>query len=50
MHIDAPHGTAWPKNLERLPQGLTPNQKEQEDVSIAFAISDDGSVVVGSSG
>ena len=45
--------TAWDGHFEELgalPRGLTPDQKDQEDTSIAFAVSDDGNVVVGSSG
>ena len=38
------------RDLGAIPRGTTPNQKLQEDQSIAFAVSDDGSVVVGQSG
>jgi probable HAF family extracellular repeat protein len=45
--------TAWDGHFEELgalSRGLTPDQKEQEDTSIAYAVSDDGNVVVGTSG
>ena len=45
--------TAWDGHAEELgalERGFTPNQKDQEDQSIAFAVSDDGAVVVGQSG
>ncbi len=45
--------TAWDGHFEELgalPRGLTTDQSDQEDTSIAYAVSDDGNVVVGSSG
>jgi probable HAF family extracellular repeat protein len=45
--------TAWDGDiidLGALPRGLTPGQMDQEDISIAYAVSDDGSVVIGNSG
>jgi len=36
--------------LGALPRGFTPNQKEEEDTSTAYGVSDDAAVVVGSSG
>jgi uncharacterized membrane protein len=45
--------TAWDGqilDLGSIPRGRTPAEREQEDRSIAAAVSDDGSVVVGMSG
>jgi len=45
--------TAWDGaviELGAIPRGFTPNVQDQEDQSIAFGVSDDGTVVVGSSG
>ena len=45
--------TAWDGQVEDLgaiPRGRTPSEREQEDRSIAFAVSDDGNVVLGYSG
>ncbi len=49
------HGYLWTalgqvEDLGALPRGFTPNQQEEEDRSVALAVSDDGSVVVGASG
>jgi len=41
--------TAWDGHFEELgalPRGLTADQSDQEDTSIAYAVSDDGNVVV----
>jgi probable HAF family extracellular repeat protein len=45
--------TAWDGRIEDLgsiPRGFLPNTQDKEDQSIAFGVSDDGGVVVGSSG
>jgi probable HAF family extracellular repeat protein len=45
--------TAWDgavEDLGAIPRGRGPNEREQEDRSIAAAVSDDGNVVVGQSG
>jgi len=45
--------TAWDGRIEdlgALDRGITPDQKAREDRSTAFAVSDDGPVVVGESG
>ena len=45
--------TAWDGDildLGAIPRGLTPGRMDQEDISSAFAVSDDGNVVVGNSG
>jgi probable HAF family extracellular repeat protein len=38
------------RDLGAIVRGSTPDERDQENMSIAFAVSDDGSVVVGSSG
>ena len=49
MRTDSPHGTGISK-AGCVAQRLYGDQKDQEDTSIAFAVSDDGNVIVGSSG
>ncbi len=49
------HGYIWTalgqvEDLGALPRGFTPSQQEEEDRSVALAVSDDGSIVVGASG
>jgi uncharacterized membrane protein len=45
--------TAWDGHVEELgaiPRGRGPNERDQEDTSVALSVSDDGHVVVGISG